>query len=60
MRCPTTILHGAADTLIPPAHARAYAAAIPGARLEVLPGVGHVVALEAPDRVVAAVEHIRG
>ena len=50
VRCPTTILHGAADTLIPPAHARAYAAAIPGARLDVLPGVGHLVALEAPRR----------
>ena len=58
VRCPTTILHGAADTLIPPAHARAYAA-IPGARLDVLPGIGHLVALEAPQRVVAAVEHTR-
>ncbi|GHH77226.1 alpha/beta fold hydrolase [Promicromonospora soli] len=38
---PTLVLHGAADPLFPPEHGAALAAAIPGARLVLLPGVGH-------------------
>ncbi|WP_218221572.1 alpha/beta fold hydrolase [Nesterenkonia sp. Act20] len=38
---PTLVLHGAADPLFPPAHGRALAEAIPGARLIMLDGVGH-------------------
>jgi pimeloyl-ACP methyl ester carboxylesterase len=41
LRVPTLVLHGAADPLIRPAAARRTAAAIPGARLVILPGVGH-------------------
>jgi pimeloyl-ACP methyl ester carboxylesterase len=37
----TLVLHGTADPLFPPAHGRALAAAIPGARLIELDGVGH-------------------
>jgi pimeloyl-ACP methyl ester carboxylesterase len=38
---PTLILHGDADTVVPVDHAGAYAAAIPGAVLELLDGAGH-------------------
>jgi pimeloyl-ACP methyl ester carboxylesterase len=37
----TLVLHGTLDTVVPPAHARALAAEIPGARLVWLEGVGH-------------------
>jgi pimeloyl-ACP methyl ester carboxylesterase len=38
---PTVIHQGSVDTTVPPAHARRYAAAIPGAQLRVHPGHGH-------------------
>jgi pimeloyl-ACP methyl ester carboxylesterase len=38
---PTLVLHGTADPLFPPAHGRALADAIPGARLIELDDVGH-------------------
>jgi pimeloyl-ACP methyl ester carboxylesterase len=41
LRVPTLVLHGAEDQLLRPAAARRTAAAIPGARLVILPGVGH-------------------
>lgn len=41
LRVPTFVVHGADDPLIPPAAGRATAAAIPGARLLVVPGMGH-------------------
>ncbi|MEV4622185.1 alpha/beta fold hydrolase [Asanoa sp. NPDC049573] len=39
---PTTILHGDQDPVFPLAHGQALAAAIPGARLHVVPGMGHI------------------
>ncbi|NMD46766.1 MAG: hypothetical protein GYA85_08380 [Propionibacterium sp.] len=47
---PTTILHGEADTRAPREVAEALHAAIPGSRLTVLAGVGHVSCVEAPER----------
>lgn len=38
---PIQILHGSADPMLPPAHARALAAALPQARLEWIEGWGH-------------------
>ena len=38
---PTLVLHGADDPLIPAACGRATAAAIPGAKLVTIPGMGH-------------------
>lgn len=55
VRCPVTLLWGAADPLVPLAHGRAMADALPRGRLEVLDGVGHLPPLQAPDAVAAAV-----
>ncbi|MDP9794840.1 pimeloyl-ACP methyl ester carboxylesterase [Catenuloplanes nepalensis] len=38
---PTLVIHGSADPLFPPAHGEALAAAVPGARLTVIDGMGH-------------------
>ena len=45
---PTLVVHGKQDTLIPRAHAEAYAAEIPGARLVEVPDVAHLLAIEKP------------
>ncbi|MGE3150502.1 MAG: alpha/beta fold hydrolase [Pseudorhodoplanes sp.] len=54
IRCPTLVLVGDGDTVTPPALSREIAAAIFGSRLVVLPGVGHMSTLEAPEAVNAA------
>jgi len=46
---PTLVLHGSADVRAPRPVAEALHAGIPGSRLVVLPGVGHVINLEAPE-----------
>ena len=38
---PTLVLHGAKDPFIPPAAGEDTAANIPGARLRIIPGMGH-------------------
>jgi pimeloyl-ACP methyl ester carboxylesterase len=45
---PTLVLHGGADRVVDPRNARLLADRIPGARLEVLPGLGHLFPWEAP------------
>lgn len=45
---PTLVVQGGSDRVVHPATALALAAGIPGARLRVLAGVGHVPQLEAP------------
>jgi 3-oxoadipate enol-lactonase len=45
---PTLVVVGAEDTVTPEADARAMADAIPGARLEVIEGAGHLSNLEQP------------
>lgn len=52
---PTWVLAGSEDRLTPPALGARIAAAIDGARYIELPGRGHMLPLEAPDDVVAAV-----
>ena len=47
---PTLVMHGEADALIPLADGKAFAGAIPGARLVTYPGVGHVPMEQIPDR----------
>ena len=52
---PTLVLWGDEDRLVDPALAPRLAAAIPGAVLHVLKGVGHVAMLEAPEETARAV-----
>ena len=52
---PTLVVWGAADRVVPPSHGAAYAAAVPGARLEVIDDAGHLPQLETPDRLTALV-----
>jgi pimeloyl-ACP methyl ester carboxylesterase len=55
---PTRILVGTKDTLTPLRAARALADAISSAQLEVIPGAGHMLPLEAPDRIVEAIRAV--
>ncbi len=50
---PTLLIAGAEDSATPPAHAETIAAAIPGARVEVLSPAAHLAAVEQPARVAA-------
>ena len=49
---PTLLIWGDQDRIIPVAHGYATHAAVPGSRLEVLPGVGHFPHVESPTAVV--------
>jgi pimeloyl-ACP methyl ester carboxylesterase len=53
---PTLVVVGSGDVATPVAKAEAIAAAIPGSRLDVLAGVGHVSTLEDPARINACIE----
>jgi pimeloyl-ACP methyl ester carboxylesterase len=53
---PILIIWGARDTIIPVRHAEHAHQAIPGSRLEIFDGVGHLPQLEAPARFVATLE----
>ena len=55
MQVPTLLIWGGADKVVPLACAEQYLAAIPDARLERVEGAGHVVELEAPDRLAEAI-----
>jgi pimeloyl-ACP methyl ester carboxylesterase len=46
---PTLVIWGEADPWIPAAHGAELARLIPGARLEILPGAGHLVQEDRPD-----------
>ncbi|QJY44900.1 alpha/beta fold hydrolase [Pseudonocardia broussonetiae] len=55
VQAPTLVVWGDRDRLVSPRHAARTAATIPGARLLMLPGVGHVAQMEVPERVAQAV-----
>jgi pimeloyl-ACP methyl ester carboxylesterase len=55
---PAAVLAGDRDRLTPPACARSIADALPGAELEVFPGAGHMLPLERPEEVSAALTGI--
>ncbi|WP_327010930.1 alpha/beta hydrolase [Dactylosporangium sp. NBC_01737] len=48
---PTLALWGESDRIVDPDYGRAYAAAIPGAVFQLLPGTGHIPLIETPDQV---------
>ena len=53
---PVLIIWGARDPIIPLHHGEAAHEAIPGSRLEIFEGVGHLPQLEAPGRFIAVLE----
>lgn len=53
---PAVVVLGDSDALIPAERGREMAAALPRGRLALLPGVGHMSAMEAPDDVALALE----
>ncbi len=52
---PTLVLWGESDQIVEPAYGEAYAAAIPGARFEVLPATGHMPQMETADLVMQTI-----
>jgi pimeloyl-ACP methyl ester carboxylesterase len=54
---PTLVLHGTEDPMFPPAHAEATAAAIPGARLVMLEGMGHTLPTAQDQRLADEILH---
>jgi len=54
---PTLVIHGTHDRVIPMPHGEATAAAIPGARLLVIEGMGHIPRPEPKEMLAAIVEH---
>jgi pimeloyl-ACP methyl ester carboxylesterase len=55
LEIPTLVLWGESDGIVDLDYGRAYAAAIPLARFQVLPATGHSPQLETPDQVIAAI-----
>lgn len=53
--CPALVMTGEFDAWSPPAQHREIAAAIPDSHLVIVPGAGHMLPLEAPDAVNAAI-----
>lgn len=61
IRVPTVVITGDTDTTVSPnIHSRPFAAAVPNAKLIVLPNVGHMVPYAAPDLVAHQVEQMIG
>ena len=52
---PTLVLHGGADPIVPLLNARVLARLIPGARLHVVPGGGHLLLLDSATEVVPVI-----
>lgn len=52
---PVQVIWGASDRIVDTAHARAFADAIPEAKLTVLPEAGHLPQLETPEALLAAI-----
>ena len=55
LEIPTLVLWGESDGIVDLDYGRAYAAAIPLARFQVLPATGHSPQLETPDQVITAI-----
>jgi pimeloyl-ACP methyl ester carboxylesterase len=60
LRAPVLLLWGAGDRLIVPAYAEAWKTSIPGARVEIVPGAGHMLPYEQPEAFARAVTAFLG
>ncbi len=61
IRCPTLVIHGAADPLVPLACGEDTARAIRGAELHVIEGMGHDLPAQLNERLLALIDgHVRG
>jgi len=57
---PTLVIHGDVDPLVPLAHGQDVAAAVPGAKIEIIPGMGHALPIPLwPQIIGAIVAHTR-
>lgn len=56
IRCPTLVLTGSEDHVVMGANSRIIAALVPKARLEILPGAGHLLVMDQAGEVVPLVE----
>ena len=54
IKAKTHLIWGASDKLIPPAYGESFKRAIKGAQLTIIPKAGHMITLEQPDELVAA------
>jgi poly(3-hydroxyoctanoate) depolymerase len=57
LRVPTLVLHGDDDPTVPFSNARTLASLIPGARLEIIPGAGHLLLFDEAGTAARIVEH---
>jgi pimeloyl-ACP methyl ester carboxylesterase len=61
IRVPVVVITGDTDKTVSPAiHSRPFAAAVPDAKLIVLPGVGHIVQNAAPELVAREIDAMIG
>lgn len=60
LRMPALVLCGAEDQMVPPARSEELAAALPAGQLEPVAGAGHLLMLEKPAEVTAAIERATG
>ena len=58
IRCPTLVIAGREDQIMPLEWLQELAQGIPGARLEVIEGCGHCVDMERPAELVALIEEL--
>ena len=60
IRVPTLVIHGTEDRMLAASNGELIARAIPGARLQVMDGVGHLFFWEEPERSAALVREHTG
>jgi pimeloyl-ACP methyl ester carboxylesterase len=58
LTCPTVVIHGASDRMVPVARAEEFSALIPHAALTIIDGGGHLVMRERPEIVSAAIDSL--
>jgi pimeloyl-ACP methyl ester carboxylesterase len=56
IKCPTLIVHGAEDRFVPAHYAHAFVDLLPDARCQILPAVGHMLTIEAPETTASEIE----